>query len=140
MKDFNDIANPKTGKGKFFFFNFFKSACALDAGREFILNAFRKIILPIKTQGQQITVLTPTQMIQRLPIALAQVKSCNTFENLKNEIRPMIYSLYWTKEITKKVYNNIMHSIKPKYKNSKTSDHHRLLLNLTDKNRLEKKR
>ena len=33
-------------------------------------------------------------MIQRLPIALAQVKSCNTFENLKNEIRPMIYSLY----------------------------------------------
>ena len=79
-------------------------------------------------------------MIQRLPIALAQVKSCNTSENLKNEIRPMIYSLYWTKEINKKVYNNIMHSIKPKYKNSKTSDHHRLLLNLTDKNRLEKKR
>ena len=51
-------------------------------------------------------------MIQRLPIALAQVKASNTSENLLNEIRQMIYSLYWVKEITKKVYNNIMNSIK----------------------------
>ena len=56
-------------------------------------------------------------MIQRLPIALAQVKSCNLSENLKNEIRQIIYYLYWTKQITEKVYNNMMHSIKPKYKN-----------------------
>ena len=51
-------------------------------------------------------------MIQRLPIALAQVKASNTSENLLNEIRQMIYSLYWAKEITKKVYNNIINSIK----------------------------
>ena len=51
-------------------------------------------------------------MLQRLPIALAQVKSVNTSENLLNEIRQIIYFLYRTKEITKEVYNNIMNSIK----------------------------
>ena len=50
-------------------------------------------------------------MLQRLLIALAQVKAGNTSENLLNEIRQIIYSLYWAKEITKKVYNNIMNSI-----------------------------
>ena len=39
-------------------------------------------------------VLSPKQMLQRLPIALAQVKSGNTSENLLNEIRQIIYSLY----------------------------------------------
>ena len=51
-------------------------------------------------------------MLERLPIALAQVKAGNTSENLLNEIRQVIYSLYWAKEITKNVYNNIMNSIK----------------------------
>ena len=50
-------------------------------------------------------------MLQRLPIALAQVKTSNTSENLLNEIRQIIYSLYQAKEITKKVYNNIMNSV-----------------------------
>ena len=51
-------------------------------------------------------------MIQRLLIALAQVTAGNTSENVLNEIRQIIYSLYQAKEITKKVYNNIMNSIK----------------------------
>ena len=51
-------------------------------------------------------------MLQGLPIALAQVKAGNTSDNLLNEIRKIIYSLYRAKEITKKVYNNIMNSIK----------------------------
>ena len=51
-------------------------------------------------------------MLQGLPIALAQVKAGNTSENLLNEIRQIIYSLYLEKEITKKVYNNILDSIK----------------------------
>ena len=51
-------------------------------------------------------------MLQRLPIALAQVKAGDTSENLLNEIREIIYSLYREKEITKKVYINIMNSIK----------------------------
>ena len=51
-------------------------------------------------------------MLQRLPISTAQAKVGNTSENLLNEIRQIIYSLYRAKEITKKVYNNIMNSIK----------------------------
>ena len=45
-------------------------------------------------------------MLKRLPIALAQVKAGNNSESLLNEIRQIIYSLYRSKEITKKVYNN----------------------------------
>ena len=60
---------------------------------------------------------TPKQMLQRLPTALAQVKAGSTSENLLNEIRQIRYSLYQAKEITKKVCNNIMNSIKTSYKN-----------------------
>ena len=62
--------------------------------------------------GSSLEILTPTQQLQRLLIALAQVKAGNTPENLINEIRQIIYSLYQAKEITKKVYHNIMNSIK----------------------------
>ena len=55
--------------------------------------------------------LTPKQKLQRLPIALAQVKAGNNSENLLNEIRQIVYSLYRSKEIIKKVYNNIIKSI-----------------------------
>ena len=51
-------------------------------------------------------------MLQRLPIALAQVKAVNTSENVLNKIRQIIYSLYRANEITKKVYNNIINLIK----------------------------
>ena len=40
-------------------------------------------------------------MLQKLPIALAQVKADNTSENLLNEILQMIYSLYLIRHITK---------------------------------------
>ena len=56
-------------------------------------------------------------MLQRLPITLAQVKAGNNPESLLNEIRQIVYSLYQSKEITKKVYNNIIESIKVSYKN-----------------------
>ena len=48
-------------------------------------------------------ILTPKQMLQRLPIVLAQVKAGKTSENLLNEIRQIIYSLYQAKEINKNV-------------------------------------
>ena len=57
-------------------------------------------------------ILTPKQIFQRLSIPLAQVKAGNTSENLLNEIRKIIYSLYRAKEITKKIYKKIMNSIK----------------------------
>ena len=50
-------------------------------------------------------------MLQRLPIALAQVKAGDKSESLLNEIRQIICSLYQSKEITKEVYNNITKSI-----------------------------
>ena len=50
-------------------------------------------------------------MLQRLPVALAQVKAGNNSESLLNEIRQIIYSSYQSKQIAKKVYNNIIKSV-----------------------------
>ena len=61
--------------------------------------------------GEGLKILTTKQMLRRLPIALAQVKAGNNSESLLNEIRQIIYSLYQSKEITQKVYNNIIKSI-----------------------------
>ena len=63
-------------------------------------------------EGTGLKKLTPNQMLKRLPIVLAQVKAGNNSESLLNEIRQIVYSLYQSKEITKKVYNNIINSIK----------------------------
>ena len=63
-------------------------------------------------EGKRLKILTPNQMLKRLPIALAQVKAGNNSESLLNEIKQIVYSLYRSKEITKKVYNNIINSIK----------------------------
>ena len=70
-----------------------------------------KIKAKQKTKGTGLQILTPNQMLQRLPIALAKVKAGNNSENLLNEIRQIIYSLYQSKEITKKLYNNLMKSL-----------------------------
>ena len=63
------------------------------------------------TKDKGLKILTPKQLLQRLPIALAEVKAGNNSENLLNKIRQIIYSLYQSKEITKKVCNNIIKSI-----------------------------
>ena len=62
--------------------------------------------------SERVKILTPNQMLKRLPRALALVKAGNNSESLLNEIRQIDYSLYRSKEITKKVYNNIINSIK----------------------------
>ena len=64
------------------------------------------------TKGIRLKISTPKQMIQRLPIALAQVKAGNNSEKLLNEDRQIVYSLYQSNQITKKVYINIIKSIK----------------------------
>ena len=63
-------------------------------------------------EGTGVKILTPNQILKRLLIALTQVKASNNSESLLNEIRQIVYSLYRPKEITKKVYNNIINSIK----------------------------
>ena len=73
-------------------------------GRKMAVKAFKSEIFPTQTtEGTR----RPKEMIQRLPEILAQVKESKTFENLLNEISKIIYSLYRTKEITKKIYGNI---------------------------------
>ena len=63
-------------------------------------------------EGEGIKILTPNQMLKRLPIALAQIKAGNNSERLLNEIRQIVYYLYRSKKITKMLYNNIINSIK----------------------------
>ena len=77
-----------------------------------LLNDYSSISSPKAKQGKGLKMLTPKQILQRLPIPLAQVKVGKTSKNLLNENRQPVYSLYRAKEITKKVYNNIMNSTK----------------------------
>ena len=95
MKDQKKIKIKKT----------FDSVIAIFEGWESTFNAFRNGIFPIKENknGKGLKILTPKQILQRLPIALAQVKAGNTSENLLNAIKEIMYFLYREKEITKKV-------------------------------------
>ena len=89
--------------------------------RQEVINFFRDYIEMLsdtnnnarqnETKGMRLKILSPKQMVQRLPIALAQVKAGNNSESLFNEIRQIVYSLYQSKQITKKVYNNIIKSM-----------------------------
>ena len=65
-----------------------------------------------KQEGTGLKILTPKQMLQILPMAFAQIKAGNNSQSLLNEIRQIFHSLYQSKENTKKVYNNIIKSIK----------------------------
>ena len=56
-------------------------------------------------------ILTPNQMLSRLPISLAQLKAGNNSEKLKNEIRQILYSLYKSNKLTKNVYKSLVNII-----------------------------
>ena len=58
--------------------------------------------------GQGLKILTPNQMLSRLPISLAQLKAGNNSEKLKNEIRQILYSLYRSKKLTKQLYKSLI--------------------------------
>ena len=93
----------------------FNSVTGLVQGREAVLSAFKSGIFQVSKKSQEgegLKILTPNQMLKRLPIALAQVKAAKNSESLLNEIKQIVYSLYRSKEITKKVCNNIINSIK----------------------------
>ena len=105
--------NPKKKQNKK---DILKNLYALFDGRERVSDAFETKKCPIKIEGtgfsdhtrdsvsdhSNLKILSHKQMLQRLPIALAQVKAGNASENLLNEIRKIIYSLYRPKQITKK--------------------------------------
>ena len=64
-----------------------------------------------KQQGQGVKILTPKQLITRLPILLVQLKAGNNSQKLKNEIRQLLYSLYRSKKLSKTVYKHLMNTI-----------------------------
>ena len=70
-----------------------------------------------KQQGSGLNILTPNQMLSRLPIVLAQLKAGNNSEELKNEIRQIFYSLYRSKKLTKQLYKSLIDIIQ-KWKQS----------------------
>ena len=117
----NKLSNIKIGKTTAEQKEVFDNLNRFYLSREEVINFFKdyaKMILDVgykakqnETKGTGLKILTPKQMLQRLPIALAQVKAGNNSESLLNEIRQIVYSLYQSKQITKKVYNNIIKSI-----------------------------
>ena len=62
-------------------------------------------------QGQGIKILTPNQMLNRLPITLAQLQAGNNTNKLKTEIRQLLYSLYRSTNITEQVYKSLIGTI-----------------------------
>ena len=61
--------------------------------------------------GKRLKIMTPNQLLTRLPILLAQKKAGNNSQKLNNEIRQIIYSLYNSKNMSKTIYNHLMNSI-----------------------------
>ena len=64
-----------------------------------------------RQEGQGLKILSPQQMITRLPILLAQLKAGNNSQKLKNEIRQFLYSLYRSKNLSKTIYNHLISNI-----------------------------
>ena len=62
-------------------------------------------------QGKGQKILTPNQMLNRLPISSAQLNAGNNSEKLKNEIRQLLYSLYRSKKLTKQLYKSLVDMI-----------------------------
>ena len=76
-----------------------------------ILNIIENILnftLKERKIGQGLKILTPNQMLSRLPITLAQLKAGNNSEKLKNEIRQILYSLYRSRKLTKQLYKSLV--------------------------------
>ena len=61
-----------------------------------------------KQQGSGLKILTPNQMLSKLPISLAQLKAGNNSKRLKNKIRQLLHSLYRSKKLTKQLYKSLV--------------------------------
>ena len=109
IKNFNDKLRPQALKKKHIKKVTLDNLNNFYDAREMVLNSFKSKIFLAKSVGtglfstdnSKLKILSPKQMLQRLPIALAKVKAGNNSEKLLNEIRQTIYSLYQSKEITK---------------------------------------
>ena len=117
----NKLSNKKIGRETVEKQELINNLKKCYSSREEVINFFRDYtemlsdadyqVKQNETKETGLKTLAPKQMLQRLPIALAQVKAGNNSKNLLNEITKIIYSLHQAKEITKKVYNNLMKSL-----------------------------
>ena len=90
-------------------------------------------------EGQGLKILTPQQMLSRLPISLAQLKAGNNSQKLKNEIQQLMHSLYRSKKLSKTIYKHFdecylqMETIFMNTLNSKTNESNKFIYQFTDK-------
>ena len=114
INEFKSKTRPQNSESKKVKEDVLNSARTLLKGREMVFKAFENGIFlkPEELKQGEGLKQTPKQMLQRLPITLAQIKAGNNSESLLNEIRQIVYSFYQSKIITKKVYNNTIKSIK----------------------------
>ena len=93
------------------------------------------MFLDFNKQNQErhgLKILTPQQIISRLPISLAQLKAGNNSQKLKNKIRQLLYSLYRSKKLSKTIYNNL-ETVFMNTLNSKTNESNKFIYQFTDK-------
>ena len=77
---------------------------------EKIINIVERILYfnQLDQSGQELKILTPNQMLTRLPIFLAQLKAGNNSEKLENKVRQLLYSLFRSKKVTKQLYKSLI--------------------------------
>ena len=77
---------------------------------EKIINIVERILYfnQLDQSGQELKILTPNQMLTRLPIFLAQLKAGNNSEKLENKVRQLLYSLFRSKKPTKQLYKSLI--------------------------------
>ena len=109
-KDLVESINKKLTKMKNIVKNVPKDKVSRVEENEKIIDIVERILeLNSKKQlGQGLKILTPNQMLSRLPITLAQLKAGNNSEKLKNEIRQLLYSLHRSKKLTKQLYKRLI--------------------------------
>ena len=82
-------------------------------GNKKIINIVERILYfnQLEQQGLGLKILTPNQMLSRLPISLAQLKAGNYSEKVKNKMRELSYSLYRSKKLTTQLYKTFIEII-----------------------------
>ena len=77
---------------------------------EKIINIVERILYfnQLDQSGQELKILTPNQMLTRLPVFLAQLKAGNNSEKLENKVRQLLYSLFRSKKLTKQLYKSLI--------------------------------
>ena len=104
-----DITNKDDARKEF---KNFKNDVKSDELKDIVKELERSVFGYEELSGSGLKILTNKQMLNHLPILLAQIQAGNNSSKLKNEARQILYSLYRSKELTKTVYNNLIKAIR----------------------------